>query len=123
VGNLASLLVYSEPHLSLGASGMVMGALGLVTVQSFSFWRKDRPGGRFLFRALASGVMILTLIGFSPDSDIVAHIGGFVAGAIFGCALATAEPERLQAGPANAIAFLALAALLLTTWLLALKAP
>jgi len=123
VGNVAGLLVYSQPHQSLGASGMVMGALGLVTVQTFSSWRKYRFGRRFFFRAFASGVMILALIGFSPDSDVVAHVGGFIAGAIFGCGLGYAAPERWQRGPANAGAFLALAALLLATWRLALRAP
>jgi rhomboid protease GluP len=123
VGNVAGLLVYSQPHQGLGASGMVMGALGLVTVQSFSFWRKYQMGRRFIFRAFAAGAMILALIGFSPDSDVVAHLGGFFAGAIFGCGLGYVESERWQRGPINAGAFLALAALLLTTWRLALRAP
>jgi rhomboid protease GluP len=123
MGNVADLLVYSEPHQSLGASGMVMGALGLVTVQTFGFWRKYRFGGRFFIRALGAGVMILALIGFSPDSDVAAHVGGFIAGAIIGCALAYTAPEKWQRGPINAGAFLALAALLLATWRLALRAP
>jgi hypothetical protein len=95
----------------------------LVTVQSCPFWRKYRPGGRFLFRAFASGAMILALIGFSPESDVVAHVGGFIAGAILGCALGFVSSERWQNRPANAGAFLALFALLLTTWRQALKAP
>jgi len=123
IGNLASLLCYSQPHQSLGASGMVMGALGLVTVQSFGFWRLYRPGGRFFFRAIAAGVLILTLLGFSPESDVVAHVGGFIAGAIFGCALGLARPARWHSGPANVGAILALAALLVATWRLALRAP
>jgi rhomboid protease GluP len=123
VGNVASLLVYAQPHQSLGASGMVMGALGLVTVQSFSFWRKYPFGKRLFFRALAAGVLILALIGFSPEADIVAHVGGFIAGAILGCALVCAPPARLRRGPANAGALLALTALLLATWRLALRPP
>jgi rhomboid protease GluP len=123
VGNVASLLAYSQPHQSLGASGMVMGALGLVTVQSFSFWRRYPFGKRLFFRALAAGALILALIGFSPESDIVAHVGGFMAGTIFGCALGCAPPARLQNGPANAGTLLALAALLLAAWRLALHPP
>jgi rhomboid protease GluP len=123
IGNVASLLLYTEPHQSLGASGMIMGALGLVTVQSFVFWRKYRPGGRFFFRAFAAGLMILALMGFSPESDMVAHVGGFLAGAIFGCALGFASPARWQGGSTNVAAILALAAMLLATWRLALRAP
>jgi len=120
MGNVASLLLYAQPHQSLGASGMVMAALGLVTVQSFSFWRKYVFGRRLFFRAVAAGVLILALIGFSPEADIVAHVGGFIAGAIFGCVLGCVAPARLQSGAANAGALLALAAWLLAAWRLAL---
>jgi membrane associated rhomboid family serine protease len=121
-GNAADLLIYSEPHQSLGASGMVTGALGLVTVQSFAFWRKFRIGTRFLMRAAAAGILILVLIGFDPDADVVAHLGGFVAGAAFGFGLGHANPAAIQRGPANILSMAALAALFLTTWLLALRA-
>jgi hypothetical protein len=67
--------------------------------------------------------MILALLGFSPESDVVAHVGGFIAGAIFGCALGYAPPARWRLGPVNTGAMLALAALLLATWRLALRAP
>jgi rhomboid protease GluP len=122
VGNAADLLIYSEPHQSLGASGMVTGALGLITSQSFAFWRKYRTGPKFLARAVAGGVLILVLIGFNPDADIVAHVGGFIAGAIFGFALGHARPATLQHGVADGASLAALAALFFTTWLLALGA-
>jgi rhomboid protease GluP len=123
VGNVASLEMYSQPHQSLGDSGMVMGALGLVSVQSLSFWRRSPFGRRLFFRGCAAGVLMLALIGFSPEADVVAHVGGFMAGAIFGCALGCARPARWQRGAANAGALLALAGLLLATWFLALRAP
>jgi len=123
-GNAAGLLFYPGPHLSLGASGMVMGALGLVTVQSFAFWRQYRFLGKFLiYRGFAAGVMVLGLIGFSPGSDVIAHVGGFVAGAVLGCVLGSAPPERLQRAPINGAALLALVALLATAWRHALRAP
>jgi rhomboid protease GluP len=121
LGNVASLLFYSQPHFSLGASGMVMGALGLITVQSFGLERDSRPDGRFILRAVAAGVMILALLGFSPESDVAAHLGGFFAGAILGCVLGCAPPARWHSGPANAAALFALAALLLAAWRLALR--
>jgi membrane associated rhomboid family serine protease len=121
-GNAADLLVYSEPHQSLGASGMVTGALGLVTSQSFAFWRKYRSGLKFLMQAAAGGVLILVLIGFDPDADIVAHVGGFIAGALFGFGLGHARPATLHQGAANTASMAALAALFLATWLLALRA-
>jgi rhomboid protease GluP len=113
-GNAADLLIYSEPHRSLGASGMVTGALGLITSQSFAFWRKFRTGAKFLMRAAAGGVLILVLIGFEPDADIAAHVGGFGLGHV--------KPATLQRGPANILSMAAVVALFLATWLLALGA-
>jgi rhomboid protease GluP len=121
-GNAADLLIYSEPHQSLGASGMVTGALGLITFQSFALWRRFQAGSRFLMRAAAGGVLILVLIGFDPDADIVAHIGGFIAGAVFGFALGHMSPATLQRGPSNVLSMAAVSSLFLTTWLLALGA-
>jgi membrane associated rhomboid family serine protease len=121
-GNAADLLIYSEPHQSLGASGMVTGALGLITFQSFAFWRKFPAGPRFLMRAAAGGVLILVLIGFDPDADVVAHVGGFLAGAVFGLALGHMNPATLQRWPANIASMAALATLYLTTWFLAIGA-
>ncbi|HEY3864202.1 MAG TPA: rhomboid family intramembrane serine protease [Verrucomicrobiae bacterium] len=123
-GNVASFLFYSQPHESLGASGMVTGALGLVIVQSFSQWRRHAFGRGLFFRALSAGVLlIVALVGFSPSSDTAAHLGGFAAGAILGCALGFVPPRRLHGGLASAAALLALAALLGSTWRLALHAP
>jgi len=80
-------------------------------------------GARFFYRAIAAGVLILAMVGFSPDSDIVAHVAGFIAGAVLGCGLSCAPRGRCHHGFVNAAAVLALAALLLTAWRLALSAP
>lgn len=66
-GNYASVLIDPAAHESLGASGMVTGALGLITVQSFAPWRKYRAAVSWLPRAVAAGVLILVLIGFSRE--------------------------------------------------------
>ena len=122
-GNAADLLIYTEPHFTLGASGMVTGALGLITSQSFAFWRKQLTGRRFFLQAAAGGILILVLIGFDPNADVVAHVGGFIAGAILGYAMGHAHPATLQRGWINVASLASLAALFLTTWRLALGAP
>ena len=119
-GNAADLAIYSEPHQSLGASGMVTAALGLITSQTFAYWRKYRTGHRFLFQATAAGALILLLIGFDPDADVVAHVGGFVVGAAFGFALSHARPATLQHGWINLASIAGIAALFFATWLLAI---
>ncbi len=122
VGNAADLAIYSEPHQSLGASGMVTAALGLVTSQTFAFWRKYRTGQRFLIQAAAAGALILVLIGFDPDADVVAHVGGFVAGAALGFALGHVRPAILQQGWVNLASMAGVAALFFATWLRAITA-
>jgi membrane associated rhomboid family serine protease len=115
-GNWASLMVHSEASQSLGASGMVTGALGLISVQSFSLWRKYPDARGLIMRGATAGFLILVLIGFSEGSDIVAHIGGFFAGAAIGLALNAARPAVWQGGWVNVGAALALAALVTAAW-------
>jgi rhomboid protease GluP len=119
VGNYAGVIIYPSAYDSLGASGMVTGALGLITVQSFAPWRKSRMTAPFLPRAAAAGVLILVLIGFSPEADMVAHVGGFLAGAIFGLLLGRVRPAALQRSAPNMVGGFVLGALVIATWLLA----
>jgi len=114
-GNLAGLFLYPD-HQGLGASGMVMGALGLLATQSLGWWRRRRQMADVLWRAGASAVLVLVLIGFSPGTDLVAHIGGFVVGAIFGGLLSVVRPVRLQSGPINIAASAVVIALAVWTW-------
>jgi membrane associated rhomboid family serine protease len=115
-GNVASLMIHSDASLSLGASGMVTGALGMLSVHSFSLWRKYRAARGLIARGAVAGFLILVLIGFSPGSDIAAHLGGFVAGAVIGLAMNAARPAVWQGGWANVTAALALAALAAIAW-------
>jgi rhomboid protease GluP len=120
-GNYASVLLDPAAHASLGASGMVTGALGLITVQSFAPWRKYRGAASLLPRAVAAGVLIMVLIGFSPGTDMAAHIAGFLSGAAFGLALGWVRPATLQRSAPNLAGGIALGALVLATWLLACR--
>ena len=115
-GNAASLMIHSDASQSLGASGMVTGALGMLSVHSFSLWRKYPAARGLMARGAVAGFLILVLIGFSPGSDIAAHLGGFVAGAVIGLAMNAARPAVWQGGWANVAAALALAALAAIAW-------
>jgi rhomboid protease GluP len=117
-GNGAGVLIERD-YYSLGSSGMVTGALGLITVQAFAPWRRYRMSMPILPRSIAAGVLILVLIGFSPGSDQVAHIGGFLAGAAFGLMLGWMRPATLQRTVPNAAAGIAFGALVVVTWVLA----
>lgn len=120
VGNLVSWMAHGKLFHGLGASGVVMGALGLITVQSFDRTRKHPQALRLLLGSLAAGVMLFVLLGVAPGTDVVAHLGGFVTGAAIAVLLAL--PSRVAPGPlVNLIAGLIFAGLVLGTWWLALR--
>lgn len=120
-GNLGAWLLLAERHRSLGASGMVMGALGLLTVQSFSLFRQGANHRALVGRAVAAGVLLLVLVGLNPHTDVMGHVGGFVAGCVLGPVLIFL-PERLsQAALFDRIAGIAVAALAGLAWWCALR--
>jgi rhomboid protease GluP len=89
-GNLAGLLFHAENHRGLGASGMVMGALGLLAAQSLISLRHGTTPAQLAVRGIISGGLLLVLLGFSPErnTDVLAHVAGFVSGLALGAALA-----------------------------------
>ena len=53
-GNLIAWWVYDETHRGLGASGVVMGALGLLAIQSGAFLKRRNSN---TFRFFASSIL------------------------------------------------------------------
>jgi membrane associated rhomboid family serine protease len=118
VGNVATLLAHDGPFRSLGASGMVMAALGLLTAHSAAVSRHERRA-IWIGRGVLAGGLLVVLLGLSPRSDVVAHVGGFAAGVFIGI-IAMLFRRLLMQRWTNGIALLLTAALLLGTWWLAL---
>jgi len=118
-GNIASWLVHGEVHRSLGASGMVMGALGLVAVQSVGLLKRAPHAWRFAVGGVGAGIMLFVLLGLSPGTDVAAHFGGFVGGLALGALLVVfAESARNEI--INFACAMLFAMLLIWTWLLAI---
>lgn len=122
-GNLAGFWCYGSAHQGLGASGMVLGALGLLTAQSLSFRKAGLTGRQLALRGLWGGVLLLVLLGLnpSPRSDTVAHVGGFVAGVALGGVVMVLPASWRQSRWPNLAAGLAIAGLLVVAWGLALR--
>jgi membrane associated rhomboid family serine protease len=119
-GNLAAWLVSGESHRALGASGVVMGALGLLAIQSFGFLRQNPKALKLVPGGVCGGLMLFVLLGLSPGSDVVAHLGGFVAGLVLGAGLATL-PRLAQRTLLNLWSGALFTALVILTWVLALR--
>jgi rhomboid protease GluP len=119
-GNVFAWLSSSTPHNSLGASGMVMGALGLLAAHSFSLWRTTPHAPKFILSGIVGGIMLFILLGTAPNTDIAAHAGGFGAGLALGIILTllrvSSEKPKL-----NALAGFFFAALVIVPWWLALR--
>ena len=95
LANLLEGLLGPAEHLSVGASTAVFAALGAMSAYS---WR-ERLGQRLQWGRrwgpLVAGVVLLGWTGSSGEgTDVIAHIGGFVVGAILGATLALPGVKR-----------------------------
>ena len=119
-GNVLAWLVYGEPHRGLGASGVVMGALGLLAIQSAALLKRRSANTSRLFASgISAGVLLFVFLGVSPGTDVVAHLGGFLCGLLLGLLLALAPPLA-QRPRINLVAGVLFAALVILPWWLAL---
>ncbi len=119
-GNLFGLAFHTDPYRGLGASGAVMGALGMLGPHAVGLVRENRRAGRLVVSGILGVVMLFILFGTSPQSDVIAHLGGFVSGGAFGVLLGFCDEERLKNGLLNLVASVALLTALLWAWGLAL---
>ena len=119
-GNLVAGLLSLQTHRSLGASGMVMGSLGLLAVQSFSLWRQTPISPKFILSGICGGVMLFVLLALTPGTDVMAHLGGFASGCVLG-ALLNLIPAIAQKPKANVLSGLIFGLLVIVPWWLALR--
>jgi rhomboid protease GluP len=119
-GNLVAGLLSLQTHRSLGASGMVMGCLGLLAVQSVPLWRKTLHATKFIISGLCGGLMLFALFALTPGTDVVAHLGGFVCGLLLGILLSLV-PEIAHKSRANLLTGLLFAIMVIVPWWLALR--
>lgn len=119
-GNVVSWLVSGELHRSLGASGMVMAGLGLLAAQSLSARPRPAPARKVVLAGIFSGVMLFTLLGLTPGTDVLAHLGGFLSGLLLGGLLGML-PVMAQKAGVNLGCGLLFTVLVVLPWRLALR--
>jgi membrane associated rhomboid family serine protease len=122
-GNLAGLIFHDGMHRGLGASGMVLGALGLLAAQWLMLLRHGLTTGQFVARGILGGCLLLVLLGFSPapDVDVLAHVAGFGAGLALGAMLSLCPREVLYNAWVDRAALTLVTALAAGCWWLALR--
>ena len=83
-GNLLTAFFYRAGHHSIGASTAIFGAVGLIGVWKFSFWRKQPFSGKRAWIYLVVVLVLLGVLGAGKNTDIIAHLFGGVAGCVAG---------------------------------------
>jgi membrane associated rhomboid family serine protease len=119
-GNAAAWLLAPGPYQSLGASGMVLGCLGLLAAQSLPLRAREALPPRLMVSGLFAGVMLFVLLGLGPQTDVLAHLGGFLSGLLLGAALALV-PSLPQRAGTNLLCGLIFGVLIILPWWLASK--
>lgn len=120
IGNVAGLIFHTAPYHGLGASGMVLGGLGLLATHAAVHWRTSPAPWRTVAPSFIGAFLLFVLVGFSPNSDVVAHAGGFAGGAVLG-SLLSLGPARREKPAYSLPAWLGFAVINLGCWILAIR--
>jgi rhomboid protease GluP len=119
-GNAFTWLIYDQTHRGLGASGVVMGALGLLAIQSLPILKRPNSNMLRLFAgSILAGFLLFVFLGTSPGTDVAAHLGGFTTGLLLGLLLTLAH-RQIQRPGINLAAGILFAALVVLPWWLAI---
>lgn len=83
-GNALTAAFYRGGHVSVGASTMVFGAIGILA--ALRIVTPGRVGSRpdTWWVAVAASLVLLALLGTGPNADILAHVFGLLAGGAAG---------------------------------------
>lgn len=82
--NVPGMLLREPSARALGASGVVMAALGLLAGHAVVWWRLSRYASKPVWISLGAGGFLFLSLGVDPSSDVLAHAGGFLAGIVLG---------------------------------------
>jgi membrane associated rhomboid family serine protease len=85
LGNVLDSALMPSSHTSIGASTWVFATLGLVSAYAWRLQVNPRLKWAHRSAPLVAGVMLLALIGAGGENtDVLAHLTGFVSGVLFG---------------------------------------
>jgi membrane associated rhomboid family serine protease len=120
-GNFANAFLHGSPHVAVGASTAVFGAVGMLGSLGMARRRRSPSSGWRAWLPVAAALALLGMLGSSGQRvDIWAHLCGLLVGAVMGILIAVVTPHapglRSQWTCGTAAA-----ALLVSCWILALR--
>ena len=121
-GNIANALVQPGYHRSIGASTAVFAALGLVAAFVWGLSRRFALGWARRWAPVVGAVALLAYTGTGDEqTDIVAHLAGFLAGAAAGLALFRLTRGRTSGPSLQAVAGAIAGLTVVAAWAVALS--
>jgi rhomboid protease GluP len=121
VGNLGNAWLSGPDHRAIGASTAVFGALGILTAYSWRTGFRRYRSPRQRIAPIVAGIGLLAFTGTAGENtDIGAHLLGFVAGFALGAGIAAYGAPRTK--PAQLFCAAAALAIVAGSWALALTA-
>lgn len=120
-GNLANAFLHGSPHVSVGASTAVFGAVGLLGSLGMTRRRRSALSRWRAWLPVAAALALLGMLGSSGQRvDIWAHLSGLLVGAVLGILIAAVTP-RAPGLPIQWASGTAAVAVLIYCWILALR--
>ena len=118
-GNLLSAAARDPRHVTVGVSTATFGAIGVLAALRLVHASGVPGARRRRWLVPAASLLLLAMLGTSPDADVQAHALGLLSGGVLG--LAAGVALRRPLGPRLQWALAALAALAVAdAWRLAL---
>jgi rhomboid protease GluP len=93
-GNFLNALFYRTTHLSIGASTAVFSALGSLSAVVLLIHSQTHQRLKF-FLPIGGGMALLALLGANPQTDILAHLFGFIMGFLLATIWIRIFPQKL----------------------------
>ena len=93
-GNLANAFLHGAPHLAIGASTAVFGAVGVIGGLSMAKHRRNASSRRRAWLSVAATLALLGMLGTGGARvDVWAHLCGLLVGGVFGIVVAYIAPR------------------------------
>ena len=119
-GNLVNALVHGSTHVSVGGSTSVFGAVGMLGGLGLARRSRKKPPRRRAWMPVAATLALLAMLGTGGERvDVLAHLFGFLFGAVLGILFAFVTPHPGR--PIQWACSTAAIAVLIFCWFLALR--
>jgi len=120
-GNLANAYFHGSPHVSIGASTSVFGAVGLLGTLGMARRRRRALSRRRAWLPVAAALALLAMLGTEGQRvDVWAHLFGLLMGGVLGILVAFVAP-RAPGVPIQWVCGSGAIAVLIYCWTMALR--